>query len=55
MEEGNKYWIEESRRKCIFFGKDKDNLEHYVKDFVETKIKFTTDLGEKEKEILNRI
>ena len=53
MEEGNKYWIEESRRKCIFFGKD--NLGHYVKDFVETKIKFTTDLGKKEKEIFNRI
>ena len=54
LEEGNKYWIKKSKRKCIFCGEGKNNLEHYVKDCVETKIKFT-DLREEEKKILKRI
>jgi len=35
LEEDNKYWVEEHRKKCIFCGKGKDNLKHYTEECSE--------------------
>jgi len=32
LEEWNKFWIEEDRRKCKFCRKGRDNMEHYIED-----------------------
>jgi len=32
LEEWNKFWIEEDRKKCKFCGKGRDNMEHYVEE-----------------------
>lgn len=28
----NKYWIEEKERGCLFCGKGRDRIEHFVRD-----------------------
>ncbi|KYM78252.1 hypothetical protein ALC53_11320 [Atta colombica] len=47
---GNKYWVEEHRKKCIFCDKGKDNLKH-IEECLEIKEKFTK-LGKDKEEIL---
>jgi len=32
LEDWNKFWIEEDRRKCKFCGKGRDNMEHYIEN-----------------------
>jgi len=32
MEEENKYWLEEKWKLCVFCGKGKDNINHFVKE-----------------------
>lgn len=32
MEEDNKYWIEEKERGCLFCGKGRDRIKHFVRD-----------------------
>jgi len=51
LEEGNKYWVEEHRKKYIFCDKGKDNLKHYIEECLEIKEKFTK-LGKDKEEIL---
>lgn len=40
FEEVNKSWLEKSEWRCIFCGKDKDNIEHYVIECEELKGRF---------------
>jgi len=54
LEEGNKYCIEEQRKKCIFCGKGKDNLKHYVEECSEIRERFTK-VGKDKKEILRKL
>lgn len=54
MEEENKYWLEESKRKYTFCGLRPDNLEHYVRECKEVKEWFTK-LGNNEEDRLKRI
>lgn len=32
MEEGNKYWLEEEKRRCKFHNREKDNIEHFIRE-----------------------
>ena len=54
LEEGNKYWVEEHTRKCIFCGKGKDNLKYYVEECSEIRERFTK-LGKDKEEILRKL
>ena len=36
LEQDNKYWLEKIQQMCIFYEKDRDCLEHYVKDCEKT-------------------
>jgi len=54
LERANKYWLEESHRICIFCGKDKNCMEHYVKECRELNDGFM-DLEKDEEEIINRM
>jgi len=54
LEEGNKYCIEEQRKKYIFCGKGKDNLKHYVEECSEIRERFTK-VGKDKKEILRKL
>lgn len=54
MEEENKNWLEESKRKCVFYGLRSDSLEHYVRECEEVKGWFK-ELGGNEGERLRRI
>jgi len=54
LENWNKFWIEENRRKCKFCGKGRDNMDHYVEDCRMTKEWFRR-LGNNNKEIWDRI
>lgn len=36
LDEDNKYWLDECNRKCIFYGRGRDNLSHYVRECRET-------------------
>lgn len=33
MEEENKYWVDESSRKCIFYKEELDSIKHYVGEY----------------------
>lgn len=50
LEEENKYWVEEGKRKCIFCRKEKDNLEHYIEECEWTKEWFIG-IGENKEDI----
>jgi len=54
LEEDNKYWVEEHRKKCIFCGKGKNNLKHYVEEYSEIRERFTK-LGKDKEEILRKL
>ena len=54
LEEGNKYWVEEHRKKCIFCGKGKDNLKHYVEECSEIRERFIK-LGKDKEKILRKL
>ncbi|KYM96955.1 hypothetical protein ALC62_12371 [Cyphomyrmex costatus] len=47
LEEDNKYWIEEGKRKCIFCDSGRDNILHYVRECKKIKVNFK-DMGGKE-------
>jgi len=32
MEEGNKYWLENNRKICLFCGKGRDDMEHFIRE-----------------------
>jgi len=54
LEEWNKFWSEEERRKCKFCGKDRDNMEHYVEECAIVKEWFSG-LGNSKEEIWVKI
>lgn len=54
VEQENKYWLRENYRVCLFCGKGKDCLEHYVRECQDIKEWFV-ELGMDEKEIINLI
>lgn len=54
MEEGNKYWLGEEERACIFYGQEFVCLSHYVKNCNKIKNWFT-ELVRNKKERLKRI
>lgn len=54
MEQENKYQLRENCRVCLFCGKGKDCLEHYVRECQDIKEWFV-ELGMDEKEIINLI
>lgn len=53
-EEENKYWVEESKRKCVFCGSGQDNLVHYVRGREEVNDWFK-ELGSSERKRVRRI
>lgn len=44
-EEGNKYWLEEKRRYCVFYNEGQDNICRYLADCVVTR-KWFSELSE---------
>ncbi|KYN06821.1 hypothetical protein ALC62_02204 [Cyphomyrmex costatus] len=52
LEKDNKYWVEESRRKCIFCDIGRDNIIHYVRDCKKLNVNFKESGRE---EILERL
>jgi len=54
LEEWNKYWLEENKRLCSFCGKDKDNMEHFIRECVETRDWFRN-VGENRDEIWKKV
>jgi hypothetical protein len=54
MEEDNKYWLEEEKRRCVFCGEGRDNLEHYIGKCKEIKERFR-ELGETEEDRLKKV
>jgi len=53
LEEGNKYWIEEGKKKCSFCNRGKDIIEHFVE--CEKIKEWFTGLGANEKEKIRRL
>ncbi|KYN50324.1 hypothetical protein ALC62_12461, partial [Cyphomyrmex costatus] len=47
LEEDNKYWLEEGKRKCIFCESGKDNISHYIRECKGLKVNFK-DMGGRE-------
>jgi len=54
MEEWNKYWLEEGKRKCSFCGEGKDDMCHFIRNCKEVKEWFRV-LGDNEEEIWRRV
>ena len=54
LEQGNKYWVQEHKKKCIFCGKGKDNLKHYVEECSEIRKNFIK-LGKDKEKILRKL
>lgn len=54
MEEGNKYWLEEEKRRCKFYNREKDNIEHFIRECRVTKGQFEG-LGNEVEERIKRI
>ncbi|EFN79294.1 hypothetical protein EAI_06942 [Harpegnathos saltator] len=54
MEEGNKYWLKEEYRKCVFCIEGWDTVEHYIRECRKIKGWFV-ELGKNEENRLKRI
>lgn len=54
LELDNKYWLEEEKRLCVFCNKGRDNLKHYVDNYVVIKDWFVG-LGDSTKEKLRKL
>jgi len=54
LEEWNKYWLAEDKRKCSFCDIGRDNMEHYITECLETRGWFD-DLGKNKEEIWDRM
>jgi len=54
MEEWNKYWIDEEKRRCSFCNKGRDCLTHYIEECREIKDWFKI-LRKKKEDIWERI
>jgi len=54
MREWNKYWLEESLRKCYFCSRGRDELLHYIEECEETAEWFRS-LGRNKEEIWEKV
>ncbi|KYQ57969.1 hypothetical protein ALC60_03018, partial [Trachymyrmex zeteki] len=56
MEEANKYWLagDEDKSRCVFCGKDRDNIVHYIRKCKEVSERFK-ELGEEKEKVIDRL